>query len=187
VDATQADATQLARISNAAIKQRVKELGISRDHLAKQIGYSKSSVDKLFLGLASDAVKREACVALGLIPAQGDDPGGDAAIGSVAVTANGRPGASPESEAATDFDGADDDPPVVRAGSIIGGATDSGVPLTQADVVLPGSLVLMAMDQGLTFDQVVILARVYDVLVDSGRRFYGTDWDKLRAGLNQWL
>jgi hypothetical protein len=155
---------ELAEVSNLAIEKRFKELGWTRNRLAAETGYSKLSIDKALAGVGSDAVKHAVCEALGLIPRHD-------------AQSNGR----------VDLDTT---PPVVRAGSIAGGTTDSGLPVAHADVVLPGALVLMALDHKLPFDQVVTLARVYDVLLDSGGPYDSVgvgDWQDLYSALKPWL
>lgn len=155
---------ELAEVSNLAIEKRFKELGWTRGRLAAETGYSKSSIDKAMAGVGSDAVKQAVCDALGLLPKHEAQSNGQVDL--------------------------DNSLPAVRAGSIVGGTTDSGLPVAQADVVLPGALVLMARDHKLPFDQVVTLARVFDVLVNAGGPYVSVgsdDWRDLYSALKPWL
>jgi hypothetical protein len=167
----------LEDISKATIQSRLYRSKLTRKQLAAQCGYSKSAIDKVMAGVGSDDCKQAVAEALGLLT---PDYVQDTSAASAAVNGNGL----------ADLIGSDA-PPVVRAGSIVGKTTDSGLPVGQVDVVLPGALVLMARDRKLPFDQVVKLTQVYGVLVNDGGTSLSdipeSEWNDLYAAVEPWL
>jgi hypothetical protein len=170
----------LEDISKATIQSRLYRSKLTRKQLAEKCGYSKSAIDKVMAGIGSDACKQAVVMALGLLDPDYVQDTSAASSASAAVNGNGL----------ADLIGSDA-PPVVRAGSIVGKTTDSGLPVGQVDVVLPGALVLMARDRKLPFDQVVKLTQVYGVLVNDGGTSLSdipeSEWNDLYAAVEPWL